>query len=245
MHIGDLKGDPYVWLDHKLGAQELEVVLDQHGLDMTMVMAPTAQYPDNESIAKAIKGHARLIGYGVVNPYGPGGGVPELERCVLEWGMRGLKLMPLRHGYEVDGEVPLRVMERAARLGIPVSIHSGAQFCLPWQIADLARKFPSVPVIMDHMGFRYYVDGAINVAKTTPNIYLETALVSMPGYVRMAVDQVGADRVIYGSDYPTGHPASMLAVIKAANLKPEQEALVLGLNLARIMNIDITQKAAA
>jgi predicted TIM-barrel fold metal-dependent hydrolase len=245
MHIGDLKGDPYVWLDHKVGAPELEAVLDQHGLDMTMVMAPTAQYPDNESIAKAIKGHARLIGYAVVNPYGPGGGVPELDRCVQEWGMKGLKLMPLRHGYEVDGEVPLRAMERAARLGVPVSIHSGAQFCLPWQIADLARKFPSVPVIMDHMGFRYYVDGAINVAKTTPNIYLETALVSMPGYVRMAVDQVGADRVIYGSDYPTGHPASMLAVIKAANLKPEQEALVLGLNLARIMNIDVTQKAAA
>ncbi len=241
MHLGDFQGDPYVWLDHAVGPNELEEVMDDYGIGMTMVMAPTSQYPDNESIGRAIAGRTRLIGYAVVNPYGPGGGVPELERAVGEWGMRGLKLMPLRHGYEIDGDVALRVMACAERLELPVSIHSGAQFCLPWQIADLARKFPSVPVIMDHMGYRYYVDGAINVAMTTPNIYLETALVSMPGYVRMAVDRVGADRVIYGSDYPTGHPAAMLAIIKAARLTPEQEALVLGLNLARLMKINVTE----
>ena len=105
-------------------------------------------------------GHDRLIGFAVVNPYGPDGGAPELRRAVTEWGMKGLKLMPLRHGYEVDGRTAWKVMESASELGVPVSIHSGAQFCLPWQIASLARLFPTVPVIMDHMGWRYYVDGA-------------------------------------------------------------------------------------
>jgi uncharacterized protein len=118
-----------------------------------------------------------------------------------------------------------------------VSIHSGAPFCLPWQIADLAEAFPSVPVIMDHMGWRYYVDGAINVARRVPNIYLETALVSMPGYIRMAGDKVGGDRVIYGSDYPTGHPEVMLAAIKAARLSPQDEELVVGGNLTRLLKL--------
>lgn len=237
MHIGDFKGDPYVWLGHPVGPKELEAVLDAHGLDVALVMAPTTEYPDNAALAEAIRGNPRLIGFAVVNPYGPGGGVPELDRAVHEWGMKGLKLMPLRHGYEVDGSVPRRVMARASQLRLPVSIHSGAQFCLPWQIADLAREFPEVPVIMDHMGFRYYVDGAINVARQVANIYLETALVSIPGYVRMAVDQVGADRVIYGSDYPTGHPAAMLAIIKAAKLNERDEALVMGGNLARLLDL--------
>jgi predicted TIM-barrel fold metal-dependent hydrolase len=129
-------------------------------------------------------------------------------------------------------------MKAAADLGTAVSIHSGAaQFCLPWQIAALARRFPSVPVIMDHMGWRYYVDGAINVAMETPNIFLETALVAMPGYIRMAVDKLGPERVIYGSDYPTGHPSSMMANIDAANLKPADKALVMGGNLARILQV--------
>lgn len=237
MHMGNFKGDPYVWLGHPVGPKELEAVLDAHGLDMTVVMAPTAEYPDNEGLAEAIQGHRRFIGFAVVNPYGPEGGVPELDRAVRAWGMRGLKLMPLRHGYEVDGEVPRRIMARTAELDIPVSIHSGAQFCLPWQIADLAQDFPGVPVIMDHMGFRYYVDGAINVARRVENIYLETALVSMPGYVRMAVEKVGAERVIYGSDYPTGHPAGMLAIIKAAGLTKRDEAMVLGENLARLLRL--------
>jgi len=245
MHIGAFKGDPYVWLDHDVGPDELESVLDAHGLDMTMVMAPTAEYPDNASIGRALRGHPRLIGYAVINPYGPGGGVEELERCVHEWDMKGLKLMPLRHGYEVDGDAPLAVMACASRLGLPVSIHSGAQFCLPWQIAHLARRFPDVPVIMDHMGFRYYVDGAINAAMETPNLYLETALVSIPGYVRMAVDKVGAERVIFGSDYPTGSPAASLAVIRDARLTPAQETLVMGGNLARLMKLDTTKATLA
>lgn len=246
MHIGKFSGDPYVWLGHPVGPPELEAILDEYRLDMTMVMAPTAQYPDNETLARDIAGHDRLIGFAVVNPYGPEGGVPELRRAVREWGMKGLKLMPLRHGYEADGSVPLKIMEYAAELGVPVSIHSGAQFCLPWQIGYLARQFPTVPVIMDHMGYRYYVDGAIDTAKEVPNVYLETALVSMPGYIRMAVDKVGADRVIYGSDYPTGHPASMIATIKAAKLTDADEALVMGGNLARIMNLDTqTMKRAA
>ncbi len=243
MHIGEFSGDPYVWLGHPVGPAELEAVMDEYRLDMTMVMAPTAQYPDNGRLADALAGHDRLIGFAVVNPYGPDGGAPELRRAVTEWGMKGLKLMPLRHGYEVDGRTAWKVMESASELGVPVSIHSGAQFCLPWQIASLARLFPTVPVIMDHMGWRYYVDGAINVAREVPSIYLETALVSMQGYVRMAVDKVGADRIIYGSDFPTGHPSAMIATIKAAKLSAHDEALVMGENLARILGLGNLESA--
>ena len=122
MHIGEFSGDPYVWLGHPVGPAELEAVMDEYRLDMTMVMAPTAQYPDNERLADALVGHDRLIGFAVVNPYGPDGGEPELRRAVTEWGMKGLKLMPLRHGYEVDGRTAWKVMESASELGVPVSI---------------------------------------------------------------------------------------------------------------------------
>lgn len=237
MHIGEFNGDLYSWLDKTIDPAALEAMLDLHGFDMALVMPSVAQYPDNDSVGKAIKGNPRLLGFAMINPYGPGGGVPELERAVGEWDMKGLKLVPLRHGYDVDSSVPLRIMECAERLGLAVSIHSGAHYCLPWQIAALARKFPSVPVIMDHMGWRYYVEGAIDVALSTPNIYLETALVSMPGYIRQAVDRLGADRIIYGSDYPTGHPGSMLEIIKAANLNSIEESQVLGNNLARILKL--------
>jgi uncharacterized protein len=237
MHIGEFKGDPYTWLEEPVGVQQLLAIMDKYGIDRTIVMASTEQSPQNLAVVEAIKGIDRLLSFAVINPYEAHGGVGLLRQAVQEWGMNGLKLMPLRHGYEIDGSAPLPIMQEAHDLGIPVSIHSGSQFCLPWQIARLARRFPDVPVIMDHMGWRYYIDGAIDVAMEQPNILLETALVGMPGYIRMAVDKVGGDRVIYGSDYPTGHPSSMIANIDAANLSPDDRALVMGGNLARILGL--------
>lgn len=237
MHIGRHEGELYEWVGGDVSASRIEDLMDEYHMDMCLVMAPTTDHPDNRSLAGAIKGHPRFMAFAVINPNAPGGGVPELERAVNEWGMKGLKLQPQRHGYEVDGNTPVRLMEYAQRHGLPVSIHSGTQSCLPWQIAHLARRFPTVPLLMNHMGFRYYVDGAINVAMETPNIYLDTVLVSMPGYLSMAVKKVGADRIIYGSDFPTGHPASMIATIRAANLGPEAEELIMGGTLARIMEI--------
>jgi len=237
VHIGDFQGDLYSWLGRKIDSEELEAVMDDHAFDMAIVMPSVAQFPDNDAVGRAIKGRARLLGFAMVNPYAADGGTYELERAVGEWDARGLKLVPLRHGYDCDSSVPMRVMELAQRLDLPVSIHSGAHYCLPWQIGALARRFPSVPIIMDHMGWRYYVEGAIDVALTTPNVYLETALVSMPGYIRQAVDRLGADRVIYGSDYPTGHPGAMMEVVKAAKLDGESESMVLGGSLARILKL--------
>jgi predicted TIM-barrel fold metal-dependent hydrolase len=238
VHIGQFKGDPYTWLEGPVDAAQLLRIMDQYGIDRAIVMAPTEQFPKNQALAASIRSQPRLLSFAVVNPFGDENGVRELRTAITEWGMNGLKLMPLRHGYEIDGDAALPLMAAAAELGVAVSIHSGAaQFCLPWQIARLARRFPTVPVIMDHMGWRYYVDGAIDVALEQPNIYLETALVGMPGYIRMAVDKLGPERVIYGSDYPTGHPSSMMANIDAANLKPADKALVLGGNLARILGL--------
>ena len=239
MHIGQFKGDAYTWLGHDIAAADLEKLMDEYQLDMCVVMAPTKDFPDNEGLARAIKKHPRLVAWPVVNPYGPGDGVPELERCYHEFGMRGLKLQPLRHGYEIDGGAPIKLMEAAERLQIPVAIHSGAaMFCLPWQCGALAKKFPTVPVIMNHMGWRYYVDGAIDVAMEVPNVYLDTVLVSMPGYLGMAVKKLGAHRVIYGSDYPTGHPKPMIAALQVAGLSREDEAMVMGGSLARLMKLD-------
>ena len=238
VHIGRFKGDPYTWLEEPVGVPQLLSIMDKYGIDRAIVMAPTEQFPKNEELAASIRDHGRLMSFAVVNPYSEENGVRELRDAITKWGMHGLKLMPLRHGYEIDGDAALPIMKAAADLGIAVSIHSGAaQFCLPWQIAALARRFPSVPVIMDHMGWRYYVDGAINVAMEASNIFLETALVGMPGYIRMAVDKLGPERVIYGSDYPTGHPSSMMANIDAANLKPADKALVMGGNLARLLQV--------
>lgn len=106
VHIGKYKGDFYRWVEGDVSVSKMEDLMDEFHLDMCIVMAPTTNRPDNNAIAVALKGHPRLMSFAVVNPDGPGGGVPELERAVSEWGMKGLKLHPPRHGYEIDGDAP-------------------------------------------------------------------------------------------------------------------------------------------
>ena len=72
MHIGQFKGDAYTWLGHDIAAADLEKLMDEYQLDMCVVMAPTNDFPDKEGLARAIKGHPRLVAWPVVNPYGPG-----------------------------------------------------------------------------------------------------------------------------------------------------------------------------
>jgi hypothetical protein len=130
VHIGQFKGDPYTWLEEPVGVPQLLRIMDQYRIDRAIVMAPTEQFPKNEEIAASLRNQARLLGFAVVNPYGEGAGVPELRNAITKWGMSGLKLMPLRHAYEIDGETAVPIMKAAAEFGIPVSIHSGSQFCL-------------------------------------------------------------------------------------------------------------------
>src|SRR5687768_3667769 len=126
-HIGKHEGEKYTALGGDIDARKIESLMSEFDLDMCVVMAPTTDYPDNQGLAAAIKGHPRLAAYAVVNPNGPGGGVPELERAVHEWGMKGLKLQPIRHAFDADSNTPIRLMECAERLGLPVTIHSGSQ----------------------------------------------------------------------------------------------------------------------
>ena len=72
--------------------------------------------------------------------------------------------------------------------------------------------------------------------------YLETSW--PPSLGGLAADQVrdliashGADRVVYGSDWPMTDPAAEIAAIRSLGLPPDQEEAVLGGNLARVLGL--------
>ncbi len=85
-----------------------------------------------------------------------------------------LKLMAVACNYPIYGQVPLPVLDKACELGLPVNIHSGARLSTPAQIALVAARYPDVPIIMEHMGYRDGTDEAIEVAKVFSNVHLGT-----------------------------------------------------------------------
>ena len=105
-------------------------------------------------------------------------------------------------------------------------------------IGALARRFPEVPIIMDHMGYREWGGEAIEAARDNPNLYLGTTIASFePSSIAGAVKALGPERVIYGSNGPALYSDLAVTAIKRQKLGKDVEELVLGGNLARLLKL--------
>lgn len=220
------------------GLAEIIALEDEAGVDLAILMPNPALRPPNAWLREQAGDHPRFVLCASINPQFGQEGVAEFKMAVQEWGFKGLKLMPPKHGYRIVDKEVYPLMEAAAELEVPVSIHSGQQFCHPLEIAALAADFPTVPVVMDHMGYRYYVREAIIAAKRTPNIYLATTAVMEADMIAKAIKAVGPERVLFGSNGPSVIPAIQLAVLRRVGLDAEAETLVLGGNAARLYRLD-------
>ena len=119
-----------------------------------------------------------------------------------------------------------------------VNIHSGSEISHPLAIGALARRFPEVTVLMDHMGYREWTSDAIEAARDNPNLYLGTTIAAFePTVIERAVRELGPERVVYGSNWPNCYSDLAVEAIRRQKLGAEAEALVLGGNLARILGI--------
>src|SRR4051812_39692766 len=143
----------------------------------------------------------RIIGFGQVNPRSPGA-VEEVARCAAA-GLRGLKLHPTMHGYHFcDHGLLDPVFAACAEHGLVVLVNAlDDPFCAPLAIEEIARPFPSVPVLIAHMGTIWNLMEAILVAGRTPNLYLETSAAQLLD-VRTAYARLGAGRLVMGTDWP-------------------------------------------
>ena len=104
----------------------------------------------------------------------------------------------------------------------------------PMELAELARRHPDAVLFCGHAGGDW--EQGIRAVRPCPNVYLDTAGGDpAAGIVEMAVRELGADRVVYGSDVAGRGFASQLAKVEAADLTPRQREQILGGNLRRLL----------
>jgi predicted TIM-barrel fold metal-dependent hydrolase len=87
------------------------------------------------------------------------------------------------------------------------------------------------------MGGYFHVDEALDVAEQFPNIILETSAMPYPEKIRTAVERIGAERVVFGSDGPVSSPALERQKVVIAALGEEAAALVMGGNAAALLGL--------
>ncbi|MEX2016674.1 MAG: amidohydrolase family protein, partial [Candidatus Hydrogenedentales bacterium] len=182
---------------------------------VTAIAADTYYGTSNEFVIECCRKYPdRLIGVASVDPLRDPDAVATLERCVREGGMRGLKLHPRHQKLSVADPAVFPVVEKAAELGVPVWIcgsqwrNAPLKFQMPIHVDDLCKAVPEAKIIIAHAGGFLFLQ-ALMVAVANPNVYLETSTdlkyfygTPFEDQLMFVLKQVGARRVIYGSDHP-------------------------------------------
>lgn len=236
---------PAEYNEKPYGASGVLATLDEAGIDVCVLFqggVPADPRPGNADLLEATKGQSRILPGCLVNPTMGPLATEDLKRCV-DLGARTVKLMAAAHRYRIDSPCVDPVMELAKELSIPATIHSGSELsgCSPAYIGALAQRHPDVPIIMDHMGYREWTGLAVQAAVDNPNIYLGTTLIAAAEPITIKNiargGQVGADRIVFGSNSPAGVATHGVNGIRLVGFTPEEEALILGENLKRIYGL--------
>lgn len=217
-------------------------LMDEAEIDQAVIMtyrdAPLPDGPDPlEYIAEACRRYPRLIGYARMNPRFGDQAVDELDRAFRELGMKGLKLHPVSYVMHPATDATISLIRKAVEWNAPTLFHCGdEEFSLPYQIAAAAEAVPEATIILGHMGGYFHVEDAIQAAKRYPNLILETSAMPYPAMIKRAVDEVGAERVLYASDGPGCDPTIEVAKVRAAGLSEDEEELLFSRNIQRILD---------
>lgn len=173
-----------------------------------------------------------------VNPMYPKQSVEEIERCVGEGKMCGVKLWVARRATD-RGLDP--IVAKAVAEGVPVLQHAWIKTTgnlegesSPADVADLAMRHPDAKIIMAHLngiGLR----GIEEIVNATNVVVDVSGGDPEANLVEIAVDRLGHRRVVYGSDAPIRHFALCLNKVLATRLSDEEKQDIVWNNMARLL----------
>ena len=217
--------------------------LDRHQVARAALIASVPG--DAASVAAATARHPqRFVGFFMVDP--TRGDAVAQAAAALESGLRTICLFPAMHHVPVHDERALALFDLAAsKPGTAVFVHCGVlsvgvrkklglpsafdiRYGNPLDLHAVALRYPQVPIIIPHFGAGLFRE-ALMVADLCPNVLFDTS--SSNGWIkyhpgltladvfRRALDVVGPDRLLFGSDssfFPRGWVKDVYAQQSAA-----------------------------
>lgn len=188
----------------------------------------------------------RLIPMGTVHP---DLSVEENIKSLRDNGIVGVKLHPLFQDLSFDDPRVLDILAALSEQGMPVVAHVGAgesavanERGTPAKLRVIADRLPDLRLIACHYGGYHRLDEAEDHVVGS-RVTLETSW--PPTMAELDRDRIvslirrhGADRVVFGSDWPMTDPAAEIAAIRNLGLSLEEEQGILGRNLARVLGLD-------
>ena len=214
--------------------------MDRCGVRL-VVTAPHAALADpvegNAFMLQLLAAHpTRMLGYWYVHPLYPQLLEEALHRPLDTPGVVGFKVHPSWAGYPLDGEGYQPMFAWANTHRLPVLAHTwrGA-LCGVDACRRVAERYPEVRFILGHSCWDDW-NGAFALARDFPHVYLElTAAERMPRFVERVVQEVGAHKLLFGTDLPWFNPQFTLGCVLFSDIADEDRHAILHGNAERLL----------
>ena len=199
---------------------ELLEEMDQQGVDWTVLVQTSWSTWDNGYIADSVARFPdRFVGHGLIDPQDPDNAA-QVRYWIKERGLVGFRFHPI---YYPDEKILLTrqnepMWEEIAALEAVIQFHMRAE-CAD-QVAAIARRYPHLKLIIDHMGYPQIEAGMepfrpiVDLARYR-NVYLKLSDVTgrsrqdpphedVHPFIQQLRSVFGAERMVWGTGYP-GH----------------------------------------
>ncbi len=195
----------------------------------------------NEQLAQMIAAYPeKLIGFCQVNPQeGIYNCVKEIEHCVKDLKLSGLKLHPPLQDFFANDRNVYPIYEACAALDIPVMFHTGytgvgtgvaggdgikQKYGNPLYVDEVAADFPKLRIVMAHPSWPYE-DIAIGITLHKPNVFMELSSFrpkfypdSIKKYLRT---KFFIRKAMFGTDAPYLNLREFVDDLEGLKLSPE------------------------
>jgi len=250
----ELYGDPRSKL---ASAEEVLASMDKASVDVSVIVGFAWREMDlchqtNDYILEAAAGSGgRLVPFCCVPAHAGDEARSEVQRCAAA-GARGLgELRPWDQGYDlVDSDEAGLLAWASSAYDLPLLLHVSEPVGHRYpgkrelELSSLYRfveNFPGVTVVAAHWGggLPFYALMP-EVKEALGSTFFDTAATPLlydPLIYRRAIDMVGADRILFGSDFPLLSQGRCLAQVREAGLPEKEQRLVLGENARRLLRL--------
>lgn len=236
---------------------ELITSMDKAGIDISVIInvgwtTHELCVETNDYILESVARHPRrLIGFCTVQPQSAKAALAEVERCA-KGGARGIgEMRPDMQLFDLaDEEIMQPLVEVLRKHKLILLTHAsepvghdypGKGIITPDRLYPFITSFPDLTIVCSHWGggLPFYALMP-EVKQAMSNVFFDTAaspFLYVPQIYNQVSQLVGAEKILFGSDYPLLAQTRLLQEINSVDLPEEAKSLILSGNAQRLLSI--------
>ena len=215
-----------------------------HSLVQSVATTPKQVNSINSLIAQTVAASdGKLTGLGTLHPDSED--QRSDVRHLVELGLRGVKLHPDIQRFKIDDYRCLKIYELCEEYGLPILMHTGDKrydFSNTNRLIPILETYTNLTIIGAHMGGWSLWDEASQELCGIKNLYVDCS--STMYWVPLdktaeIIRRYGADRVLFGTDYPMWDPRTEVDLFFRLGLSDDEMKLILSENVKKLYKLDI------